>query len=113
MAEHHSLATSGNTTYAHSSPAVSGSTMQIDSFPATDPPMAEVEVRDSSPKTELVGRMDSEDDQKMLLAVLQFLKRKNLSKAVQALEGETETSSSELCNSYSNLFLMFDVHDYV
>ncbi|XP_009859272.2 transcription initiation factor TFIID subunit 5-like [Ciona intestinalis] len=68
--------------------------------PAGEVVVPEVPVADADPPVKLV----SDDDQKTLLAVLQFLRKNNLSKTASALAKETESAgvTSLTCDSNGN-----------
>ena len=60
-----------------------------------EPASSVVEVSNSSDSSEVV-KIISDEDQKMLFAVLQFLRKNNLAKTVDALEKETEKAGGNL-----------------
>ena len=69
---------------------------------------SEVEVQDSSEIAEPV-KIVSDEDQKTLQAVLQFLQKNNLSKTVDALKNETEKAGGK-CSSF---LFFFHIYSFV
>lgn len=62
---------------------------QNDSAVVSEPASGPVEASNNKDNSEVV-KIVSDEDQKMLYAVLQFLKKNNLGKTVDALKNETE-----------------------
>jgi len=79
--------------------------MQTPSDPVPEPTSADVEVQDMGNLAESI-KMVSSEDQKTLLAVFQFLKKKNLASTVEVLQKETEKAGGNSCASYK-IFLMY------
>ena len=88
MAELPNLAESSNMKVVAMAVDTQHSTVQQNNFSTTEATKTDTEVK-ASDNLEPV-KIVSEDDQKMLYAVLQFLKKNNLAKTVDALEKETE-----------------------
>nr|CAB3266797.1 transcription initiation factor TFIID subunit 5-like [Phallusia mammillata] len=95
MAEHPSYASgipSENATF-NQIPKQEPNALTVDEIPPSDHPMTEVEVEDNGVKLEQSVKLETEEDQKTLLAVLQFLKKNNLARAAAVLEKEADTSN--------------------
>ena len=93
-------------------PSESTVASQNDSVP--EPTSAEVEIQDTENLPDPI-KLVSNEDQKTLMAVLQFLKKNNLSKTIEALENESEKAGGERLSKISKrklliFYLLFDIH---
>lgn len=95
MAEHQTFAPTTTTSDSFNHPVKSeDTTIKTEEIPPLDHPMTEVEVVDNGMKEQTV-KLETEEDQKTLLAVLQFLKKNKLARAAAVLETEADTSTGK------------------